>query len=90
MDGYDITMNSLNATLSNPGDHGVPQGHLWITGQFTVHLDCWPDPDISFHGPVFLTPDTNPDGTVVFTAQAGISMPMSHVVAMSVRLKLQR
>lgn len=71
VDGYDITMNSLSATLSDPGAHGVAQGHIWIDGQFTVHIDCWPDPDISFHGPIFLTPQMNPDGTVIFTAQAG-------------------
>lgn len=71
VDGHDITMNHLNATLSDPGEHGQTQGHLWITGDFDVHVSCWPDPNITFSGPVFLTPQTNPDGTVVFTAQAG-------------------
>lgn len=71
VDGYDITINSLSAVLSDPGEHGVVEGHLWIEGEFTVHIACWPDPDISFHGPVFLTPVMNTDGTVVFTAQAG-------------------
>lgn len=71
VDGHDITMNHLTATLSDPGEHGQTKGHLWITGDFDVHVDCWPDPNISFSGPIFLTPQMNPDGTVVFTAQAG-------------------
>lgn len=71
VDGHDITMNNLNATLSDPGEHGQTKGHLWISGDFDVHVDCWPDPNITFSGPVFLTPQMNPDGTVIFTAQAG-------------------
>ena len=71
VDGHDITMNHLTATLSDPGAHGQAKGHLWIEGDFDVHVDCWPDPNITFSGPIFLTPATNPDGKVVFTAQAG-------------------
>ena len=71
VDGHDITMNHLYATLSDPGAHGQVKGHIWISGDFDVHVDCWPDPNITFSGPIFLTPQTNPDGMVVFTAQAG-------------------
>ncbi|HBI22418.1 MAG TPA: hypothetical protein DDY37_07555 [Legionella sp.] len=71
VDGYDITLNHLNIALSDPGEHGEAKGHLWASGDFDVHVDCWPDPNLSFSGPIFLTPQMNPDGTVVFTAQAG-------------------
>ena len=71
VDGYDITLNHLNIALSDPGEHGQTKGHLWATGDFDVHIDCWPDPNISFSGPIFLTPQMNLDGTVIFTAQAG-------------------
>ncbi len=71
VDGHDITMNHLNATLSDPGTHSQTKGHIWIDGDFDVHVDCWPDPNITFSGPIFLTPEMNSDGTVVFTAEAG-------------------
>ena len=71
VDGYDITLNHLNIALSDPGEHGQTKGHLWASGDFDVHIDCWPDPNISFSGPIFLTPQMTPDGNVVFTAQAG-------------------
>lgn len=71
VDGHDITMNHLTATLSDPNTHGQTRGHLWIEGDFDVHVDCWPDPNITFSGPIFLNPKTNPDNTVVFTAEAG-------------------
>ena len=71
VDGYDITLNHLNIALSDPGEHGETKGHLWASGDFDVHIDCWPDPNLSFSGPIFLTPQMNPDGNVIFTAQAG-------------------
>ena len=71
VDGYDITLNHLNIALSDPGEHEQVKGHLWASGDFDVHVDCWPDPNLSFSGPIFLTPQMNTDGTVVFTAQAG-------------------
>ena len=71
VDGHDITLNHLTAVLSDPGEHGQEKGHIWVQGDFDVHVDCWPDPNISFSGPIFLTPQMNPDNTVVFTAQAG-------------------
>lgn len=71
VDGYDITLNHLNVVLSDPGEHGQAKGHLWATGDFDVHIDCWPDPNLTFSGPIFLTPQMNPDGNVIFTAQAG-------------------
>ena len=61
VDGYDITLNHLNIALSDPSEHGQTKGHLWASGDFDVHIDCWPDPNISFSGPIFLTPQMNPD-----------------------------
>ncbi len=69
--GYDMTVNSLTGTLSDPGAHGQTRGHIWIEGETEVHVDCWPDPDVSFWGPIFLVPATESDGTVTFTADAG-------------------
>lgn len=59
----DATLHSLTVTPSDPGDHGQAQGHLWVTGSATVHIDCWPDPDVSFEGPIFLdaTPTETPE-----------------------------
>lgn len=53
-DEGDATLESLNVTPSDPGSHGESEGHLWITGEAEVHIDCWPDPDVSFEGPVFI------------------------------------
>jgi hypothetical protein len=71
IDGHDITVNRLDGTLSDPGDHGQARGHIWIDGSAEVHVDCWPDPDIDFSGPIFLTPEMDTDGKVSFTADAG-------------------
>lgn len=71
VDGYDIRLNTLNIALSDPGEHGQAKGHLWATGDFDVSVDCWPDPNISFSGPIFLTPQMTPDGNVIFSAEAG-------------------
>jgi hypothetical protein len=71
VDGYDITLNHLNVVLSDPGEHGEAKGHLWASGDFDVHIDCWPDPNLTFSGPIFLIPQMNPDGNVIFRAQAG-------------------
>jgi hypothetical protein len=60
-DGYYIeteegnaTLYELNVTPSDPGTHDESEGHLWITGEAEVHIDCWPDPDVSFEGPIFI------------------------------------
>jgi hypothetical protein len=50
----DATLKTLAVTPSDPGEHGVGEGHLWISGDAEVHIDCWPDPDVSFSGPMFL------------------------------------
>jgi len=57
------TLQSLNVSLANSGEHDQSRGHLWVTGEAEVHIDCWPDPDVSFEGPIFInaTP-TNEDG----------------------------
>lgn len=63
-DQGDATLKSLTVTPSDPGTHGEAEGHLWTSGEAEVHIDCWPDPDISFDGPIFLrllvteTPET--------------------------------
>ena len=71
VDGYDITLNHLNIVLADPGEHNQEKGHLWASGDFDVHVDCWPNPNITFSGPIFLTPQMASDGTVTFTSQAG-------------------
>jgi hypothetical protein len=48
------TLFTLSVSLSDPGEHDVDEGHLWVTGTAEVHIDCWPDPDVSFDGPIFL------------------------------------
>lgn len=70
-EGYEMTVNNLNAALSNAGDHGQAEGHLWITGDVDVHVDCWADPNIVFEGPVFLIPNMDIGGNLVFKADAG-------------------
>jgi hypothetical protein len=50
----DATLKELTVTPSNPGTHDESEGHLWITGYAEVHIDCWPDPDAEFEGPVFI------------------------------------
>lgn len=69
--GYDMDVEELSGTLSDPGAHGQAKGHIWIHGKTNVHVDCWPDPEIEFEGPIFLVPQTAPDGHVVFSADAG-------------------
>ena len=43
------------------GAHGKSPGHLWVTGEAEVHIDCWPDPDVSFSGPVYVDATPHPD-----------------------------
>lgn len=50
----DATLYKLAVTPSDPGTHDQSEGHLWTTGEAEVHIDCWPDPDVSFDGPIFL------------------------------------
>jgi hypothetical protein len=63
-DQGDATLKSLTVTPSDPGTHGEAEGHLWTAGEAEVHIDCWPDPDVTFDGPIFLrllvteTPET--------------------------------
>jgi len=48
------TLYTLAVTPSDSGEHGQSEGHLWSEGHAEVHIDCWPDPDVNFHGPIFL------------------------------------
>jgi len=59
------TLKKLNVEPSDPGTHDQSVGHMWVTGEAEVHIDCWPDPDVSFNGPIFVnaTHTVNPDGT---------------------------
>lgn len=63
-----VTLSNLAAALANPGDNGVAEGHMWLTGEATVHLTCWPD--APFSGPLTLTPDVD-NGNIKFQAHAG-------------------
>lgn len=71
LQGYDMTVNHLNGTLSDPNTHSQPKGHIWVNGDVDVHVDCWADPNVVFEGPVFLTPTTNVNGELIFEADAG-------------------
>jgi hypothetical protein len=71
VEGYDVTVNSLSGTLSDPGEHSQTDGHIWVEGEVEVHVDCWPDPDVAFWGPVFLDPSMDIDRKIIFTSRAG-------------------
>ncbi|EEW25932.1 hypothetical protein [Rhodobacter ferrooxidans] len=73
-DEGDATLTSLSVTPSNPGDHDTAEGHLWVSGEAEVHIDCWPDPDVSFDGPIFLRLDvveTDTECSATFRAEMG-------------------
>lgn len=57
----DATLQNCHAVPEDDGDHGQHPGHLWVTGEAEVHIDCWPDPDVSFSGPVFIDATPHPD-----------------------------
>ena len=57
----DATLNNCHAAPENDGDHDQHPGHLWVTGDCVVHIDCWPDPNVSFEGPVFIDATPHPD-----------------------------
>lgn len=71
VEGYDMTVTSLAADLSDPGEHGVATGHIWVHGDTTVHVDCWADPDIAFEGDISLVAEKVDDAQLQFKAQAG-------------------
>lgn len=48
------TLYRLSVTPSDAGTHDQGEGHLWADGFAEVHIDCWPDPDVTFTGPIFL------------------------------------
>jgi hypothetical protein len=61
-DQGDATLHTCHAEPENDGGHGKSPGHLWVTGDAEVHIDCWPDPDVTFSGPVYVdaTPKVDP------------------------------
>jgi hypothetical protein len=70
----DATLLTLSVTPSDPGQHDQAEGHLWVSGTAEVHIDCWPDPDVSFDGPIFLrlrTTETDTECTAVFDPEMG-------------------
>ncbi len=71
----EATLYTCHAEPEDSGDHGHSPGHLWLTGTAEVHIDCWPDPDVSFSGPVFVdaTRVDDPDGScrLVLQPRAG-------------------
>jgi len=71
VEGYNMTVTALTAALSNPGDHGVADGHIWIDGSTEVHVDCWADPDVAFSGAIFLQAKKQGSSEIIFEAQAG-------------------
>jgi hypothetical protein len=71
MQGYPVTVDQLTAKLSDPGENGQAEGHIWITGRATAEVDCWADAEVNFWGPVTLKPRMDPDGTLFVSADAG-------------------
>jgi len=71
VEGYDVTVNHIGGSLADIGEHSQTRGHLWIDGDADVHVDCWPDPNVAFWGPIFLRPITQPDHQLVFEAETG-------------------
>jgi hypothetical protein len=68
------TLTELNVEPADAGQNGQTAGHLWTTGKVTVHIDCWPDPHVSFEGPIFIdTTLTRTDDacTLTTTGRAG-------------------
>jgi hypothetical protein len=53
-DEGDATLKELSVVPADAGDHDESVGHLWVTGYAEVHIDCWPDPDASFEGPIYV------------------------------------
>lgn len=66
------TLTALSVVPENPSDHGEDRDHLWASGEAEVHIDCWPDPDVSFEGPLYLTgtPGEDEEGNCTFEVQA--------------------
>jgi hypothetical protein len=71
-DDGDATLKEMHISLADPGSHDESEGHFWVTGETEVHIDCWPDPDVSFEGPIFLDAITGTDeeGNCTFRMEA--------------------
>jgi len=73
-DEGDATLFELAVVPANPGAHGESRGHLWVSGEAEVHIDCWPDPDVTFSGPIFIDAvrvDSEEGCTLELQARAG-------------------
>lgn len=67
-------LRKLKVTPSDPGTHGEARGHLWFEGEAEVEIDCWPDPDVSFDGSIFLRLDvteTETECSAEFVVEVG-------------------
>lgn len=69
-DEGNATLNNVHAVPENDGGHGKNPGHLWVSGDAEVHIDCWPDPDVTFGGPVYI------DATQVLDDPAGCRLEL--------------
>ena len=68
------TLTSLSITPEDSGDHGTTPGHLWTTGNATVHIPCWFDSHVDFSGPIFIDTtltQTSSSCQLSFQARAG-------------------
>lgn len=67
-------LKELSVTPSDPGTHGEAEGHLWFEGEAEVEIDCWPDPDVTFDGAIFLRLDvteTETECSAEFVVEVG-------------------
>ncbi len=67
-------LRKLTVTPSDPGSHDEAEGHLWFKGEAEVEIDCWPDPDVSFDGSIFLRLDvteTETECSAEFVVEVG-------------------
>jgi|HubBroStandDraft_6_1064221.scaffolds.fasta_scaffold10452_4 hypothetical protein len=65
------TLTSLSVVPEDSGGNGATPGHLWTTGNATVHIPCWFDSSVSFSGPIFIdTTLTETSSACVLTFQA--------------------
>jgi hypothetical protein len=70
----EATLLTLSVVPSDAGTHDQDRGHLWVSGTAEVHIDCWPDPDVSFEGPIFINAhkeDTEEGCELVIQPEAG-------------------
>lgn len=70
-EGHDVTVDNVDAVLSDAGENSQADGHIWISGNATAEVDCWADPEVEFWGPIDLDPSLDSDGTIKVKPHAG-------------------